>query len=203
VCGSNDPALLYCAPDSRWLLPIGRFIVHTHTMRHLAATCLLSLSLTTPALADDWRSQWREALPEAPVPADVFEAYREVWTWFVEAWAAEDTCTRVRHGISMQFLEEAKARRLEGLNAVLELSRSTLFMCAPLSIRAQVMSSVSSAIDRDLMAHDDFEKKISLAELQMRISHLKRIEKRQKEAMDITRSIDAQTEALNESLQTN
>ena len=177
--------------------------MHTHTMRHLAATCLLFLSLTTPALADDWRSQWREALPEVPVPADVFEAYREIWTWFVEAWAAEDTCTRVRHGISMQFLEEAKAHRLEGLNAVFELSKSTLFMCAPLSTRAQEMSSVSTAIDRDIMAHDDFEKKIPLAELQMRISHLRRIEERQKEAMDITRSIDEKMDDQARSWQTN
>jgi len=71
--------------------------VHTHTLRRMAAICLLSLSftLTAPALADDWRSQWQELLPHDSVPETAIEAEDALWTHLTESAGGMLFCLQV------------------------------------------------------------------------------------------------------------
>jgi len=81
-------------------------------MRHLAATCLLSLSLSVPALADDWRSQWRALLPYASVPETAVEAEDRIWTHLAESAGGVTACARATFllkGIDTQSLRGAAA----------------------------------------------------------------------------------------------
>ena len=181
--------------------------MHTHTMRHLAATCLLSLSLTTPALADDWRSQWREALPEAPVPADAFEAYREVWTWFVEAWAAEDTCYRFSNIVSEHLVMELQARRSEGVDAVLEIFQSTHSLCVSLAAQQKALTATSLAIDqafpRDSVLQSALSEQNLISYFRSRSDHIARIARRQRERHKEIQAINERMDDQTRSWQTN
>ena len=181
--------------------------MHTHTMRHRAATCLLSLSLTTPALADDWRSQWREALPEAPVPADAFEAYREVWTWYVEAWAAEDACYRFSNIVSEHLIMELQARRFDGMDAVVKVSQSTHSLCVSLAAQQKALTAtllaINQAFSRDSALQSALSVQIPMSYFRSRSDHIARIARRQKERNKEIRAINERMDDQTRSWQTN
>ena len=181
--------------------------MHTHTMRHLAATCLLSLSLTTPALADDWRSQWREALPEVPVPPDAIEGYRSIWTWFVEAWAAEDACYRFSNIVSEHLIMELQARRFDGMDAVAKVSHSTHSFCVSLAAQQKALTAtmfaINQAFSRDSALQAALSGQIPMSYFRSRTDHITRISRRKKERNKEIRAINEKMDAQTRSWQTN
>ena len=127
--------------------------MHTHTMRHLAATCLLSLSLTTPALADDWRSQWRALLPYVSVPETAVEAEDRLWTHLAESAGGVIACSHAMFllkGIDTQSLSGAAANDMRfAMGRAFESCTDTMRRYIDISALNQTLLTLAS---RELMA---------------------------------------------------